>query len=77
MLSSGNGTPQVCVFNLMCLMQGEVPYDRLRGMNPDMIDKNTPQFFAEAVNHAAWLIETYEPGFHYQMQILLLIKKMM
>lgn len=61
MLSIGNGTPQVCVFNLMRLWQGEVPYDRLRGMNPDLIDKNTPQFSAEAVNNAAWLIETYEP----------------
>lgn len=61
MLSNGNGSPQTCVYNLMKLFQGEVPYDRLRGMNPDMIDKNTPDLNAEAISHAVWLIETYEP----------------
>lgn len=61
MLSSGNGTPQVCVHNLMRLHQYEVPYDRLRGMDARLIDKNVPILQAEIVNHAAWLIENYEP----------------
>jgi len=61
MLASGNGTPQVCIHNLMRLWQGEIPYDRLRGMNPDLTDKTITEFRAETINHAVWLIETYEP----------------
>ena len=61
MKASGNGAPQQCVANLINLYQYEVPYARLKGMDPSIID--TPTEDAETVikNHVSTLIENYEP----------------
>lgn len=61
MKSKGNGTPQQCVANLMNLYQYEVPYARLKGMDPSIIDMPKPEAERTAKNHATWLIENYEP----------------
>ena len=61
MKASGNGTPQQCVANLMNLYQYEVPYARLKGMDPSIIDLPTDEAEVTAKNHASWLIENYEP----------------
>lgn len=61
MKSKGNGTPQQCVANLMNLYQYEVPYARLKGMDPGIIDMPNDEAERTAKNHATWLIENYEP----------------
>lgn len=61
MKSKGNGTPEQCVANLLNLYQNEVPYARLKGMPPDIIDKPKDEAAAYAKRSAAWLIKTYEP----------------
>lgn len=61
MKSSGNGTPQQCVSNLLQLFQYEVPYARLKGMPTDIIDRSEDNAIYKVKNHTAWLIKTYEP----------------
>ena len=33
MLAKGNGDKRVCVNNLLAIVRGEVPYDRIRGLD--------------------------------------------
>ena len=39
MKASGNGTPQTCVQNLLKTIRGEVPYERIKGIDRTLIDK--------------------------------------
>ena len=61
MKSSGNGKPQQCVANLINLYQYEVPYARLKGMDPSIIDLPREDAEIAIKNHTSWLIENYEP----------------
>lgn len=61
MKSTGNGTPQQCVANLINLFQYEVPYARLKGMDPNIIDMPKDEAERTAKNHITWLIGNYEP----------------
>lgn len=61
MLKSGNGDPIRCAENLMHLVQGEIPYDRVRGIDPEIIDKPTDEAAMDLQEEASWNIETYEP----------------
>lgn len=61
MKASGNGTPQQCVANLLNLFQWEVPYARLKGMDPSIVDLPKDEAEVTAKNHVSWLIENYEP----------------
>lgn len=61
MKSSGNGKPQQCVANLINLYQYEVPYARLKGMDPSIIDTPTENAETAVKNHVSALIENYEP----------------
>lgn len=61
MQASGNGLPQQCVANLMNLYQYEVPYNLLKGMDPEIIDLPKDEAEIAAKNHATWLIENFEP----------------
>ena len=60
MKASGNGSAAQCVANLCAMYQGEVPYQRLKGMDPELIDENLITAEPKIKNHATWLIETYE-----------------
>ena len=60
MKSSGNGNVAQCVANLIATYQGEVPYQRLKGMDPSFIDENIITSEPKIKNHATWLIENYE-----------------
>jgi phage baseplate assembly protein W len=42
-------------------MRGEVPYERVKGLNPRMIDRPNGVADAEIQQDADWLLETYEP----------------
>lgn len=61
MKASGNGTPAQCVGNLLRLIRGEVPYARLKGLNPQLIDSPSNSAAQELLADAEWLIENYEP----------------
>lgn len=59
MKAHGNGTPETCASNLLRIVRGEVPYDRVRGRNGALIDQ--PNAKNEAAADIEWLMETYEP----------------
>lgn len=61
MRGSGNGRPQVCTQNLLQIVRGENPYERVKGLDPRMIDKPAETVAPEVMQDAEWLIETYEP----------------
>lgn len=60
MKAFGNGKPQQCVANLINLYQYEVPYARLKGMDPSIIDTPTEDAETVVTNHVSSLIENYE-----------------
>ena len=61
MRASGNGDKRVCVANLLAIVRGEVPYDRIRGLGSTAIDSPANIGEAELRQDAEWLLETYEP----------------
>ena len=61
MRANGNGDVRVCVSNLLRIWRGEVPYERVKGLDPTLIDKPTSTVIPEAREDVRWLIETYEP----------------
>lgn len=61
MRASGNGDVKVCVSNLLRIYRGEVPYERVKGLDPRLIDQPTALVDAEIQQDARWLLETYEP----------------
>lgn len=61
MKAKGNGSPQQCVANLINLFQYEVPYARLKGMDPSIVDTPTENAETATKNHVSALIENYEP----------------
>lgn len=61
MRSKGNGNPEICAQNLLKITRGEVPYERIKGLDPRFIDRPHSIAEAEVQQDAEWLIETYEP----------------
>lgn len=59
MKAHGNGTPETCASNLLRIVRGEVPFDRVRGRDGALIDQ--PNATDEAIADAEWVLETYEP----------------
>ena len=61
MKASGNGAPQVCVNNLLQIARGEVPYERVKGLDPRIVDRPITSADLQLRQEAEWLVETYEP----------------
>lgn len=59
MKAHGNGTPETCAFNLLRLVRGEVPFDRVRGRDGALVDQ--PNATDEVLADIEWLLDTYEP----------------
>lgn len=59
MKAHGNGRPETCASNLLRIVRGEVPFDRVRGRDGALVDQ--PNATDEAIADAEWLLETYEP----------------
>ncbi len=59
MKKQGNGSPETCASNLLRIVRGEVPYDRVRGRDGSLVDR--PNATEEALADAEWVLETYEP----------------
>lgn len=61
MQASGNGLPMQCVANLVRIVRGECTYDRIKGIDPSLIDQPEPMAGPLLIADARWLIKTYEP----------------
>lgn len=61
MLAKGNGSPAVCTLNLMRTMRGEVPFERLKGIDSKLVDRPISEISSLLLADLQWLIETYEP----------------
>ena len=61
MLSKGNGEPQVCADNLLRTPRFSVPFERIKGIDGDLIDSPSAAAGDELVADAEWLLDTYEP----------------
>ena len=59
MKAHGNGNPETCASNLLRIIRGEIPYDRVRGIDGSLIDQ--PNATDEARADAEWVLENYEP----------------
>lgn len=61
MKANGNGNPAVCAANLLRLFRGEVPFERVKGLDPRMIDLPASEADVSIQQDADWLLSTYEP----------------
>ncbi len=61
MRAKGNGDPELCASNLLRLFRGEVPFERVKGLDPRLIDRPAGDLNAEVQQDAEWLLENYEP----------------
>lgn len=72
MLSTGNGTPQQCAANLLMMIRGECPYDRLRGLDGDITDAPVTGAFGLVAEDVGWTLKYYEPRADAQDTALLM-----
>ncbi len=61
MRASGNGNVGVCADNLLKIVRGENPYERVKGLNPRSIDRPFTEAEAEIAQEAEWCLNHYEP----------------
>lgn len=61
MRASGNGNVKVCAGNLLRIVRGENPYERVKGLDPRLVDRPVTTAAPEIQQDARWLLETYEP----------------
>ena len=61
MKASGNGTPQTCVQNLLKTTRGEVPYERIKGIDRSLIDQPSETAAPELAAEVEFAVVTYEP----------------
>ena len=61
MKASGNATPETCVQNLLKTIRGEVPYERIKGIDRTLIDKPSGAAANDLAADVEFVVETYEP----------------
>ena len=61
MLSQGNGNAEVTSQNLIKIIRGEVPYDRIRGIDVSYIDRPVEIVKDDVENDVIETLEDYEP----------------
>lgn len=61
MLAHGNGGPAVCVNNLLRMVRGEGPFDRIKGLDPRLIDRPLYAVIHDIEVDAVEMIGIYEP----------------
>jgi phage baseplate assembly protein W len=64
MIATGNGNPELCVANLLQTIRGEIPLERLKGIDPSIFDKPSAAAVPQTRADIAWLLKTYEPRFN-------------
>ena len=66
MKSSGNGAPKVCANNLLRIVRGECPFERVKGLDPRIVDQPFARSSTELEADAEWLIRNYEPRVRFE-----------
>lgn len=61
MKASGNADPAACVQNLLKTIRGEVPYERIKGIDRTLIDQPSEAAAANLAADVEFVVETYEP----------------
>lgn len=61
MKASGNGKPQTCVQNLLKTIRGEVPYERIKGIDRTLIDSPSESAAQDLAADVEFVVKTYEP----------------
>lgn len=61
MLSNGNSNAEITARNLIKTYRGEVPYDRIRGIDGSFTDKPISKVIDNIDNDVRETIEEYEP----------------
>ena len=61
MKASGNAAPETCVQNLLKTIRGEVPYERIKGIDRTLIDKPSGTAANDLAADVEFVVETYEP----------------
>lgn len=61
MLAKGNSAPEVCVQNLLKTVRGEVPYERIKGIDRTIYDTPSEYGANDLTADAEFVIKTYEP----------------
>jgi hypothetical protein len=61
MKSSGNGSPRTCAENLLKCIRGEIPYERIKGLDATLIHAPSVEAAQRLMQDADWLVSTYEP----------------
>ena len=64
MKASGNGTPQTCVQNLLKTTRGEVPYERIKGIDRSLIDQPSETAASELAAEVEFVVETTRTDRH-------------
>lgn len=61
MMAKGNGDPARCVQNLLQIARGEVPFDRIRGLDTTVFDRPAVTAAPALRSDAQWMLGVYEP----------------
>lgn len=61
MLAKGNSNPEICVQNLLKTVRGEVPYERIKGIDRTIFDTPSEYGKDDLTADAEYVIKTYEP----------------
>lgn len=61
MKANGNGSPRLCAQNLLRCSIGEIPYERVKGLDPSIIGAPSTEAKQRLMQDADWLVRTYEP----------------
>ena len=61
MKASGNAAPETCVQNLLKTIRGEVPYERIKGIDRTLIDRPSEAAGPDLAADVEFVVKTYEP----------------
>ncbi len=61
MMQSGNGDPRQCALNLTKMVRGECPYERIKGIDPQITDSSIATAKDGIAAEVEWVIDAFEP----------------
>lgn len=61
MRAHDNGNPLICANNLLKTVRYQVPYERIKGIDPAVIDQPIAQAKLQYIKDAEDVLATYEP----------------
>lgn len=76
MKSTGNSKQEQCVVNLLSITRGEVPYERLKGLDSRIIDRPSSTVAPEVRADMEWGLNTYEPRIDFnELNLMSILSK--